>query len=76
VGDLVPSEAVPGAGSAPGTVIPSLAVRVPGDRLAALRAFDPPIVARTRDGATMLDLRTIHPSDDEHVAACLRACVS
>jgi L-seryl-tRNA(Ser) seleniumtransferase len=73
VGDVVASEAVPGAGSAPGTIIPSVAVRVHGDHLAALRRSAPPIIARTRDGGTVLDMRTVHPSDDLHVAAALAA---
>jgi L-seryl-tRNA(Ser) seleniumtransferase len=76
VGEVVASDAVPGAGSAPGTTIASVAVRVPGDLLAALRAQQPPVVARTRDGATLLDLRSVHPTDDTHLAAALRACAS
>ncbi len=75
-GEVVASEAVPGAGSAPGTTIASVAVRVAGDLLAPLRAQQPPVVARTRDGATLLDLRSVHPSDDAHLAAAIRACVS
>jgi L-seryl-tRNA(Ser) seleniumtransferase len=75
-GEVVPSEAVPGAGSAPGTTIPSVAVRLPGDRLSALRGHTPPVVARTRDGATLLDLRSVHPSDDHHLAHAVQACVS
>jgi L-seryl-tRNA(Ser) seleniumtransferase len=76
VGDIVDSEAIPGAGSAPGTVIASVAIRLPGDHLAALRRARPAVVARTRDGATLLDLRTVHPDDDPHLAAVLRTCVS
>ena len=75
-GEVVASDAVPGAGSAPGTTIESVAVRVPGDHLAALRAQQPPVVARARDGVTLLDLRSVHPSDDAHLAAAIRACVS
>jgi L-seryl-tRNA(Ser) seleniumtransferase len=60
----VATEAVPGAGSAPGATIPSYGVALAGDHLAALRAHDPPIIARTRDGATVLDLRAVEPSDD------------
>jgi L-seryl-tRNA(Ser) seleniumtransferase len=63
-GEAVATNAVPGAGSAPGTTIPSFGVRVIGDRLAALRAHDPPIIARARDGATVLDLRAVEPADD------------
>lgn len=76
VGEVVASDAVPGAGSAPGTTIPSVAVRVPGDLLGALREQHPPVVARTRDGATLLDLRSVHPSDDAHLADAIRTCAS
>jgi L-seryl-tRNA(Ser) seleniumtransferase len=76
IGEIVASEAVPGAGSAPGTPIESLAIRLEGDHLASLRAADPPVIARTRDGATFLDMRTIDAVDDDHVAAALRACAS
>ncbi len=72
-GEVVASEAVPGAGSAPGATIPSFAVRVAGDHLAALRAGATPIVARTRDGATLVDVRTVDPADDALVAAALAA---
>ena len=76
VGAVVDSEAVPGAGSAPGVTMPSVAVRLQGDHLAELRRAEPPIVARTRDGATLLDLRTIDPADDAHVARSIAACAS
>lgn len=75
-GEVVGSDAIPGAGSAPGTVIPSVAIRVQGDHLAALRYARPAVVARTRDGATLLDLRTVHPDDDAHLTAVLRTCAS
>ncbi len=67
------TEAVPGAGSAPGTTLPSYGLAIDGDHLARLRAADPPIVARVRDGATVLDLRSVDPADDAHVAAVLAA---
>ncbi len=76
VGDVVESDAIPGAGSAPGATIPSIAIRIPGDHLTPLRGARPPIVARTRDGATLLDLRTVHRSDDAHLADALRSCAS
>ncbi len=75
VGVVVETEAIPGAGSAPGNKMPSVAIRVDGDLLAALRSSSPPVVARTRDGATLLDLRTIDPGSDGVVAAALRRCV-
>lgn len=77
VGDTVDSDAIPGAGSAPGTTIASVAVRVRGDHLAALRHHGgTPIVARARDGFTYLDLRSVREDDDPLLAAALRACVS
>ena len=76
VGEVVDSEAIPGAGSAPGSTIASVAIRVPGDHLATLRALQPPVVARTREGVTLLDLRTVHPSDDGHLVDALRTCAS
>ncbi len=42
-----------------------------GDRRAELRAADPPIIARVHEGRTVLDLRTVDPTDDAHVAAAL-----
>ena len=45
-----PVESLPGAGSLPGTVIPSFGIALDGDRTAELRAADPPVVARVRRG--------------------------
>jgi hypothetical protein len=36
-----------------------------------LRNHSTPVVARTRDGATYVDLRTIDPDDDAVVVAAL-----
>jgi L-seryl-tRNA(Ser) seleniumtransferase len=71
VGDVVDCESVPGAGSAPGTTIPSAGLSVDGDVTAALRRHDPPVVARVVDGHTVLDLRTVDPSEDGIVARAL-----
>jgi L-seryl-tRNA(Ser) seleniumtransferase len=62
---------VPGGGSLPGLEIPSAGVAVEGDHTAALRSWDPPIVAVVRDGSTVLDLRTVDPADDAVVAKAL-----
>ena len=75
-GRVVDSEAVPGAGSAPGVTLPSVAVSLDGDLMQRLRHHTPPVVARRRDATTLLDLRSVHPSDDVHLIAALRACVS
>jgi L-seryl-tRNA(Ser) seleniumtransferase len=70
-GEIVDSEALPGAGSAPGVTMPSIAIMLAGDHLAALRANDPPVIARSRDGHTIVDLRAVDPADDDVLIAGL-----
>jgi len=69
-------DALPGAGSAPGATMPSYGIEVRGDLLDRLRAADPPVVARAREGRTFLDLRTVDPTDDDHLARALTAAAS
>lgn len=71
VGTVVDCDSLPGAGSTPGAHIPSCGVAIDGDVSAVLRDRELPIVARVRDDRTILDLRTVSPSDDEIVAAAL-----
>jgi L-seryl-tRNA(Ser) seleniumtransferase len=68
-----PMEALPGAGSAPGVTMPSYGVELDADLLAALRRHDPPVIARSRDDRTMLDLRSVAPADDSTIVAALMA---
>ena len=75
-GEVVATEATPGAGSAPNAGIASVGVRISGDHIVALRRARPPIVARNRDGATVLDLRTVTAADDHFLVEALRACAS
>ena len=70
---VVETEALPGAGSAPGITMPSVGVRITGDLLGDLRRHDPPVIARSRDDHTLLDLRSVSPGDDDVVIAALRA---
>ncbi len=63
-GVVVDTVALPGAGSAPGVGMASVGVSLEGDHLRALRRHDPPVIARVRDGATVLDLRSVDPDDD------------
>ncbi len=75
-GDVVAGESLPGAGSVPGTSLPSPAIVVSGDADAmwhALLAGPVPVVARRREGRLEVDLRTVAPDDDEAVAAALRS---
>jgi L-seryl-tRNA(Ser) seleniumtransferase len=66
---------VPGGGSVPGLEIPSFGIALEGDVTSALRAFDPPVIARVVDGRTVLDLRTIDEADDPIVAKAAAAAV-
>jgi L-seryl-tRNA(Ser) seleniumtransferase len=75
VGEVVSTESLPGAGSLPGTTIPSAGVAVAGDHLARLRACEPAVIARVRDERTVCDLRTVDPADDELLASALRAAL-
>jgi L-seryl-tRNA(Ser) seleniumtransferase len=63
--------AVPGGGTLPGVEIPSAGLMIPGDRVAELRTGTPPVIARVHDGSTMIDLRTVHPHDDDVVRAAV-----
>jgi L-seryl-tRNA(Ser) seleniumtransferase len=76
VGEVVDTVAIAGAGSLPGLDIPSAGVAVDGDVTEALRAHDPPVIARTRDGRTLVDLRTVDPADDAVVAKAITSCMS
>ena len=69
--DVVDCESVPGGGTVPGLVIPSAGVALDGDHADALRAFDPPVIARVHDDRTILDLRTVDPADDAAVAKAI-----
>jgi L-seryl-tRNA(Ser) seleniumtransferase len=71
--EAVATEALPGAGSAPGATIPSWGVARPGDHLAALRAHEPPVIARAAGGRTVLDIRAVEPADDVVLVSALDA---
>jgi L-seryl-tRNA(Ser) seleniumtransferase len=73
VGEVVDTASTPGGGTLPETEIPSVGVRLAGDRRDALRSRERPIIARVADGHTIIDLRTVHPDDDHEVADALRA---
>ncbi len=75
------SDALAGAGSVPGMTMPSPVLAVtkrPADELwQGLLQARPAIVARRDAGELLLDLRTVDPSDDHHIAAVLRTlCLS
>lgn len=70
-GSLVETTSVPGGGTLPTVEIPSIGIMLAGDQRARLRAAPTSIVARVENDTTILDLRTIDPSDDPHVIAAL-----
>jgi len=70
------TEALPGAGSAPGVTMPSVGVIIDGDLLEGLRRHSTPVIARSRDGRTSLDLRSFDAADDDVVIAALLAAAS
>lgn len=66
--DVVPSESSVGGGSFPTAVLPSFAVALDGiaDLLEkTLRAGEPPVIGRIRDGRMLLDVRSVLPREDD-----------
>ena len=66
------TEALPGAGSAPGVTMPSVGVVIDGNLLEQLRRHETTVIARSRDDRTSLDFRSVDPSDDVTIVAALR----
>jgi L-seryl-tRNA(Ser) seleniumtransferase len=70
---VVEAQAFIGGGAAPEKPIPGDALALPGESalLERLRAGEPPVIGYIREGALILDLRTIDPEDDEALAAAV-----
>jgi L-seryl-tRNA(Ser) seleniumtransferase len=67
-------ESIPGAGSVPGEMIPTMSIRLDGsadDLWARLAAAPIPVIATRRDGAVYIDLRSVDPADDTTVAEAI-----
>ncbi|MGY9081377.1 MAG: L-seryl-tRNA(Sec) selenium transferase [Acidimicrobiales bacterium] len=73
IGQVVDLMSVPGGGTLPTVEVPSVGVMLTGDHTQALRVHQPPIIARVQDQKTLIDLRTVEPGHDSHIAAALRA---
>ncbi len=71
--EVVDCRSVAGGGSLPGLEIPSVGVSLTGDRARALRAGDPPVIARVENGRTICDLRSVDPEDDGALVDAIRA---
>lgn len=68
------SVAAIGGGGAPGVELPSVVLSLPSHYAAALRSGTTPVVGRVERGRCLLDLRTVHPDDDDALAAAVMAC--
>ncbi len=77
---LVEGNAEIGGGALPRSVISSvaleLAVKKPDELATRLRRGEPPVIGYIVRGKFRLDLRTIFSTQDEKVAAALRACLT
>ncbi|NND01306.1 MAG: L-seryl-tRNA(Sec) selenium transferase [Acidimicrobiia bacterium] len=76
---VVDSHSVPGAGSVPGEMIPSPAIRITGnaDELwTALITANPPVLARRKEGSLEIDLRTLPQANDDRVAALIATALN
>jgi len=77
--ELVADQSLAGGGAVPEVRIPTLCLALhrpgtDGEALsAALRAHEPPVVARLQDGRVLLDFRTLFPHDLPDVAAAITA---
>lgn len=77
-GEKVETRSTVGGGSLPEETQPSFAVALRGrpQHLApALRSAGPPVIGRVVDERLALDLRSILPEDDEHLAAAATAAL-
>ena len=75
-GTIVDGASLPGAGSVPGLTIPTPVLRLDGSEERTWRTLaehTPPVVAARRDGATLVNLRSVHPDEDTVVASALAA---
>lgn len=65
-----------GGGALPERSVPSVALCVRGRKskniLDKLRLRNPPIIGRINDDAVYLDLRTVDPTDDQHLVTALK----
>ena len=76
-----PSAGVVGGGAYPGVELPGFAIGIetggaPDDLARRLRAGEPPVVGVVRDGTLWLDLRTVHPREEEELVAAVEKAVA
>lgn len=74
--DLIEGRSVAGGGSTPDQSLPTWLLALPGDAIAAeraLRAGDPPIIARIENDRLVLDLRTVLVEEEDDLVGALRS---
>jgi len=71
--EVIDTEAVPGGGTLPGVGFPSIGLAIAGNHLDTLRERRRPIVARLagEPAATVIDVRTVDPNDDQELSAAI-----
>jgi L-seryl-tRNA(Ser) seleniumtransferase len=73
--DVADADSAAGGGSLPGQTLPTICLTLPGPTgrlVAALRAADPPVIARAESGRVWLDPRTVQPDEAAALLAALR----
>lgn len=70
-GTVIETMSVPGGGTLPTVEIPSVGIAIDGDHRKRLRAAPTPLMARVAEQRTILDLRTVDPSDDKKLTQAL-----
>jgi L-seryl-tRNA(Ser) seleniumtransferase len=79
VGEILPGYSTVGGGSLPEETLPTwllaLEAKSPQKLLAALRACQPPIIARIENDRVVLDPRTIQPEEEEVLLAGLQSVI-
>ncbi|MGI8946963.1 MAG: L-seryl-tRNA(Sec) selenium transferase [Ornithinimicrobium sp.] len=70
---VVDSIAAVGGGGAPGVTLPSVAVALPHDWAAALRAGPTPVLGHVEHGDLLLDLIAVDPAEDSTIVQAVRA---
>jgi len=79
VGEILPGYSTVGGGSLPEETLPTwllaLEAKSPQKLLAALRACQPPIIARIQNDRVVLDPRTIQPDEEDAFLAGLQSVI-
>ena len=73
---VVACGSVVGGGGAPDVVLDSAGLAVDPVAAPRLRSGDPAVLARTRGGRCVIDLRTVRPDEDDDLLRALRAALA